>query len=392
MTEHVSILAMGGSVATAALVEQVRADGHRGRILVVDRDPDMPYDRPALSKEFLAADTVRPEAPWWSDDCERIVGTGEKFDAFARVATIRQEDGSQLKVAADQVVIATGSQPIRLSGQPTGVFGLRTAADARSIRHYGTPGWRVVVLGAGTVGTELASSLIAAGAEVTLIDLAGRPLDRFFNGHLGDEAACWIRDGGVDLRLSTRVNGIRACGSRWLVETDSGLLSGDAVVTALGTRPETKWLEGSGLAIDDGVLCDIDGRSLTDAGARAVGVHAIGDVANWATEDGGRRRREDWTSAQRQGRHVARRLLDLEPLVPAHVERDYFWSEQFGRRIQVLGSPPRDGVLVRQVEDLQRKEAFYTVECDGATVAWISVNRPRDLALAMISQSVVVAS
>jgi 3-phenylpropionate/trans-cinnamate dioxygenase ferredoxin reductase subunit len=391
VTERVSVLVIGASVATGALITQLRADGHAGRILVVDRDPDMPYDRPPLSKEFLADDIARPKAAWWCDKCELVVGTAEGFDSAARVATIRQADGSFLRIAADHVVIATGSQPLLLPGQPDGVAVLRTAADARRLRRYATPGRRAIVLGAGTIGTELASSLTAAGADVALVDLAQRPLDRFLGGHLGDETTAWICDGGVDLHLGTRVAGIRSFGSGWEVETESGKLSGDIVVSAVGTRPATGWLEASGLALDGGVLCDADGKVLSQSGPAAAGVHAIGDAAIWASEDGGRRRREDWTSAQRQGRHVARRLLGLQPLVPFDAEHDYFWSNQFGRRIQVLGAPERDGVLVQQIEDTERKAAFYTVEHRGDTVAWISVNRPREFALAM-RQSLLSAS
>jgi len=120
-------------------------------------------------------------------------------------------------------------------------------------------------------------------------------------------------------------------------------------------------------------------------------VYAIGDVASWTTRDGERRRREDWTSAQRQGRQVARRLLGLAPLPVVGGDLDYFWSEQFGRRIQVLGTPARDGRLVQQSADPDRESAFYTVERDGRTVAWISVNAPREFALA-IRQSALAAS
>lgn len=391
MTEHASILAVGASVATGALVSQLRSDGFEGRILVVDRDPDMPYDRPPLSKEFLAARTARPDAPWWSEGCDRVVGTVEALNAGAGVATIRRADGAFLEVTADYVVVATGSEPVRLPGQPKGVAVLRTAADARALRESARAGQRVVILGAGTVGTELASSLSLAGAALTLVDLADRPLDRFLGGHLGDEAAAWIRDGGVDLRLRTPVTAIRHAGDAWEVETGTDSIPADLVVSAVGTRPAMSWLDHSGLALGDGVLCDADGRALGPDGQVTKRVYAIGDVASWATAEGERRRREDWTSAQRQGRYVARRLLGLDPLVTLDAERDYFWSNQFGRRLQVLGTPLREGTLVQQVDDPDRKAAFFTVEKNGEIVAWISINRPREFALAM-RQSVVAAS
>lgn len=391
MIERASVLAVGASVATAALVSQLRAEGCDGRILVVDGDPDMPYDRPPLSKDFLTAAGDRPEAPWWDAECDHQVGMVEALHAGARVATVRRRDGSLIEVAADHIVVATGSEPVRLPGQPAGVASLRTAADARALRESARAGRAVVVLGAGTVGTELASSLVATGAEVTLVDLADRPLDRFLGGHLGEEAAAWIRRGGVRLLLGTHVAGIRRTGARWEVETGGETLGADLVVSAVGTRPAISWLDGSGLALGNGVLCDHDGQAMTPAGTVAVGVYAIGDVASWSTRAGGRRRREDWTSAQRQGRHVARRLLGLEPLPVAGGDLDYFWSDQFGRRIQVLGTPVRDGALVQQSTDPDRESAFYTVEHAGRTAAWISVNAPREFALA-IRQSALAAS
>lgn len=367
---------------------QLRADGHTGRILVVDRDPDAPYDRPPLSKDFLFAEAERPEAPWWCDDCELVTGEVTSLDPFSRTATVCRPDGSVSEVLADEIVIATGSAPVRIPGQPDGVAELRTAADARFLRAHAAGKRRVIVLGAGTVGTELASSLTTAGTNVTLVDVAQRPLQRFFGGHLGDEATGWIRQGGVDLRLSTSVTAIRRYGGRWVVETDSACLDADLVVSAIGTRPVTNWLAGSGIAVGDGVFCDADGRVQALDGALVPAVYAVGDVASWVGPEGARRRREDWTSAQRQGRHVARKLLGSESSRIHDLQHDYFWSNQFGRRIQVLGTPVPEGRLAQQVDDPERRAAFYTVEGRDGTLAWISVNRPREFALAMRESTV----
>ena len=146
-------------------------------------------------------------------------------------------------------------------------------------------------------------------------------------------------------------------------------------------RPSA-WLKDSGLDLVDGVQCDEGGTAFATTGELLRGVHAIGDVAAWRTGEGRWRRREDWTSAQRQGRHVARRLLDLPPL-QALDEPDYFWTHQFGRRIQVLGTPRRDAQLVTRSEVPERRAAFHVLEVEGQPVAWISVNSPREFALAM---------
>jgi 3-phenylpropionate/trans-cinnamate dioxygenase ferredoxin reductase subunit len=240
----------------------------------------------------------------------------------------------------------------------------------------------VIILGAGTIGTELASSLVGAGCAVTLLDQADRPLDRFLAGHLGDAASQWIRQADVDLRLRTKVEGISRKRDSWTVAADSGPIEADLVVSALGARPVIGWLAGSGLDLLNGVRCNSHGTALDEAGRPVANVHAIGDVAAWARAKGGWRRFEDWTTAQRQGRHLARCLTGQCPVAPVDHEPAYFWTHQFGRRIQVLGTPERDARLVQNIDDPDREAAFYTLDGDRGPVAWIAVNSPREFALA----------
>ncbi|HET6500307.1 MAG TPA: FAD-dependent oxidoreductase [Amycolatopsis sp.] len=383
MTASGRLVIVGASVASGALIGQLRADGFAGRVLVVDRDPDAPYDRPPLSKEFLSGTAVRPEAPWWDDRCELIRGRATALDVASSTVRVELAEGTTCDLGADHIVIASGSVPVRLPGEPAGVAHLRTAADARRIRESVSPGRRVIILGAGTIGTELASSLVDAGCAATIVDLADRPLDRFLGGHLGDASADWIRRAGVDLRLGTRVEDIAREGGSWLASTSSGPVSGDLVVSAIGTRPATEWLAGSGLDVADGVRCDSDGTAVDTSGRPVPTVHAIGDVSAWNTVDNERQSFQDWTTARRQGRHLARHLLGLHPAQPAGHEPHYFWSHQFGRRIQVLGIPHRDAILVQHVDEPARRAAFYRLERDSETVAWIAVNTPREFAKAM---------
>lgn len=183
--------------------------------------------------------------------------------------------------------------------------------------------------------------------------------------------------------LQTRVESVDRHETGWTVITDAhGAIEADFVISAVGTRPTVGWLKDSGLDLVDGVQCDEDGTALATTGELLPGILAIGDVAAWRTGEGCWRRREDWTSAQRQGRHVARRLANLPPL-QALDEPDYFWTHQFGRRIQVLGTPRRDAQLVTRSEVPERRAAFHVLEVEGQPVAWISVNSPRDFALAM---------
>ncbi|NIY62295.1 pyridine nucleotide-disulfide oxidoreductase [Streptomyces malaysiensis] len=160
---------------------------------------------------------------------------------------------------------------------------------------------------------------------------------------------------------------------------------GGASTQALGSPQQdcVSWLRGSGLDVADGIRCDRDGTAFDTAGEPVAHIHAIGDVAAWTDQDGVPRRHEDWTTAQRQGRHVARALLGMDPIQPPDRERDYFWTHQFGRRIRILGTPVADGKLITQMTNPEKKASFHTVERYGETVAWISVNAPREFALTM---------
>jgi 3-phenylpropionate/trans-cinnamate dioxygenase ferredoxin reductase component len=375
------VVVVGASVAAGALVAQLRNEGFLGHITVVDADPDAPYDRPPLSKQFLTDCADRPDAPWWDERCELVRGRATALNVATSTIDVLARNGRSRKMAADDIVIATGSRPVCLPDQPDGVAHLRTAKESRAIRRFAAPGWSVVVLGAGTIGTELASSLVAAGCSVTVIDLADRPLDRFLGGHLGEEAAAWIRDAGVTLKLGIRVTDIWRSNRRWIVSTETGSVSGDLVVSAIGTRPATEWLAGSGLDASEGVRCDANGTALDTSGRPVPHVHAIGDVSAWDDGVAGSRRHEDWTTAQRQGRRLAHHLLGSTS--PQPDDLDYFWSHQFGRRIQVLGRPERDAVLVQHLDAPASKESFYSLERGSETVAWIAINSPKQFATAL---------
>jgi 3-phenylpropionate/trans-cinnamate dioxygenase ferredoxin reductase subunit len=379
------ILVVGGSVSTGAFVTQLRSGGYTDEVVVVDPDPDAPYDRPPLSKEFLSSDAARPEAPWWDDSCEIVRGRATSLNRDDRAVSVNLDEGGTRTLRADDIVIATGSAPVRLPGLPSEIATLRTAADGRRIRDCIGPGRHVTILGAGTIGTELASAVVGAGGAATLIDLADRPLDRFLAGHLAAETTAWIKDAEVELQLESRVEDLVRTDDRWLVSTTTSQHTTDLVVSAVGARPVTNWLDDSGVDARDGVRCDHNGTALDLEGSPIPHLHAMGDASAWLTEIGSFRRREDWTSAQRQGRHLASHLLGLSPTQPAdrERERDYFWSHQFGRRIQVLGRPERDATLVQHVDAPARNAAFYTVERDSEVIAWISVNSPREFAVAM---------
>ncbi|WFR73444.1 FAD-dependent oxidoreductase [Prescottella defluvii] len=378
-----AVVVVGASVAGASFVAEARALGHRGPIVVIDADPDAPYDRPPLSKGFLTSDDQRPAAPWWNEDCRLVNGRALGLDTEAGRVQVKMADGSVQGISGGRFVIATGSTPVRLPDEPESVLRLRTADDARRLRTSVRPGVSATIIGAGTVGTELASSLTNAGCRVSVVDKADHPLERLLGGHLGAETTQWLTGAGVDVHLGRSIDGIAGDGGGWRVQLDDDvLLRSDLLISAVGTRPRTAWLENSGLHISNGIKCDGDGRALGSDGDPIGSVYAVGDVAAWQDGNGIHRRREDWTSAQRQGRHVAKQLFGDAP-PPADRELPYLWTHQFGRRIQILGTPDRDARLVQHVDVPERRAAFYSMESDGRPTAWVAVNTPREFARAM---------
>lgn len=163
MNPRVEVLVVGASVAAGAFVSQLRDDGFAGSVLVVDEDPDAPYDRPPLSKDFLGSGSMKPEAPWWTGGGDVLRGRAVHLDARDHALTVLVSGGDTERITAEHIVLATGATPVRLPGLPPGVNHLRTAADARELRQRLENDSHVVVLGAGTIGTEVASAVVEAG-------------------------------------------------------------------------------------------------------------------------------------------------------------------------------------------------------------------------------------
>jgi 3-phenylpropionate/trans-cinnamate dioxygenase ferredoxin reductase subunit len=172
----------------------------------------MRENRPPLSKDFLTSTGRAPSAPWWDEEWEPMHGAANALDISQPCVTVSRNDGGIQRIHAEHVVIATGAAPLRLPSIHRDVLQLRTAAEARTVRDQLRPGVRIAILGAGAIGTELASSAASVGAQVTLIDPAAQPLQRFLGGHLGDEAAVWIREGGVGLLLNTTAEAVEKTG------------------------------------------------------------------------------------------------------------------------------------------------------------------------------------
>lgn len=333
-----SIVVVGGSLAGLRGAEALRRLGFEGRLSLVGAEPHRPYDRPPLSKDFLEgkreADDIALTKPESWDGLELDLHLGRRAIALAtgdRQVTL--DDDTTL--GFDGCLIATGASPRSLPGTPDlpGIHVLRTLDDAVAIRSAldGSP--RVAVVGAGFIGAEVAATCRGRGLEVTMIEALPTPLANALPQAIGDVCAAVHRDAGVDVVCDARVEGFEGGERVSGVKLEGGrVVPADLVVVGIGVAPETAWLEGSGLGLDNGVVCD-------ETCLAAPGITAAGDVARWPSPRFGRSLRvEHWTNAVEMGEAAAERLLvgegEAKPFDPV----PYVWSDQYDRKIMSAGS------------------------------------------------------
>jgi NADPH-dependent 2,4-dienoyl-CoA reductase/sulfur reductase-like enzyme len=334
-----TVAVVGASLAGLRATETLRRDGFDGRLVLIGAELTLPYDRPPLSKQFLAGevgpDEIALRRTSYEDlDLELILGTrAVSLDLGSKRVEL---DGGQ-EVAFDGLVLATGSAPRVLPGTPDldGLFVLRTLEDALAIRERLDARPRVVVVGAGFIGSEVAATCRLRGLDVTVLEALPAPLVRGLGPVLGMVCGELHRDHGVDLRLGVGVAGFEGTTSVERVRLDDGTaVDADLVVVGVGVAPVTDWLEGSGLEIDNGVVCD-------STLLAAPGVVCAGDITRWPNPlfGGEVMRLEHWTNASEQGVAAARRLLygdgaAPEPFAPV----PFVWSDQYDRKIQSAGA------------------------------------------------------
>jgi 3-phenylpropionate/trans-cinnamate dioxygenase ferredoxin reductase subunit len=365
-----SVVVVGGGLAATRTVEELRELGAESRITVVAQEAVPPYDRPPLSKEVLRGERepVPLRSEWESLDVDlRLDSKGVALRPDDHVVLL--DDGTELPY--DAAVLATGAEPRLLPGVTgQGVHVLRTASDAHSLSEDVRRASRLVVVGGGFIGCEAAASARAMGAEVTLIEVLAAPLSRVLGLQVGAEVARLHEEQGVRVVAGTSVLEARGEGDeRELLLSDTTTVGAPVVLVGLGVAPDVDWLEGSGVAVDDGVVCDATGRT------SVPGVWAAGDMARWWHPlYGDHVRLEHWTSAADQGATVAK---DLAGQPSPLAEVPYFWSDQYRTKFQMLGRPqPDDDVtLLRVGPDGSRLLAVYGR--DGRVTAVLGASAPK---------------
>ncbi|TXK42350.1 NAD(P)/FAD-dependent oxidoreductase [Nonomuraea sp. C10] len=352
-----SVLVAGAGQTAAVAARTLRRLGFDGRVTLVGAEPEPPYQRPPLSKEYLAGEVDRAgldllTARWCAaNEVELLLGTAVTAVRGADRA-VELADGST--AAADALLIATGGRPRALPGVAGDrVRYLRTVADADRLRADLRPGARVVVVGAGFIGSEVASTARARGAAVTVIERLDHPLGQVLGEETGDVCAALLRAGGVTLRTGESVVEYAETPDVAVVRTSAGrIVEGDVVVVGVGMVPNVEPLAGSGIDLDDGVLTDEYCRT------NVPGVYAAGDVARAFHPLAGRPVRvEHFDNASGQGAAAAWNILGRDvPYTTPH----WFWSEQFGRDLQYAGHAEGwDELVVRGSAEELDFVAFY---------------------------------
>jgi 3-phenylpropionate/trans-cinnamate dioxygenase ferredoxin reductase subunit len=389
MTAQTFVMVGAGQTAAVA-ARTLRRRGFDGRIVLIGDEPYGPYQRPPLSKEFLAGTDnldslqILPEVWLANNDVEILTGTRVlRVDPGTRTVEL---DGCA-PVLADAVLFATGGSPRTLpvpGPRPDLVHYLRTVDDAQRLQRSLTPGRRVALIGAGFIGLEIAATVRALGVDVMLLEAADVPLAGVVGAQLGSVCASLHRGNGVDIRTGTAVRGLRTTDAGVVIDlADAASLEVDAVVVGIGIIPNVAVAEASGLHVDDGIMVDAQGCT------SIPNVYAAGDVARRYSQRAGRHVRvEHFDNANKQGAAVANTMLGRDAVSD---EANWFWSDQYGHNIQFLGAATSE-LAVRGNADELDFTAFYL---DGDVVCGaFTIDRGEDVTAAreLLGRNVDIAA
>jgi NADPH-dependent 2,4-dienoyl-CoA reductase/sulfur reductase-like enzyme/nitrite reductase/ring-hydroxylating ferredoxin subunit len=366
------VVIIGAGAAGNAVAETLRREGYGGRIVLIGPEPDLPYDRPNLSKDYLAGNAPEEWIPLHPKDFYderrielRLGSAVTAIDPQGKTVTLA--DGST--VAWGALVLATGAEPIRLpipGFDLPHVHVLRSLADSRAIIDKAKSAKRAVVLGASFIGLEAAAALRHRGIEVTVAAPEDRPLGKVLGPDLGDFVRKLHEEKGVVFKLGTKPAEITADA----VRLDNGeSVPADLVVAGIGVRPRVALAEGAGLMVDNGVLVDEHLR------ASVPGIWAVGDIARWPDPHSGERIRvEHWVVAERQGQAAALNILGHDQPFDAV---PFFWSQHYDVSINYVGHAVKwDSADV--TGSLADRDATVTFRSGGRIAAVATVFRDKE--------------
>ena len=371
------IVIVGAGLGGVRLAENLRNGGHTGPIVLLGRETHPPYDRPPLSKTVVTGDDERvdlkPQDYYAEADIDLRTGTRLVSIAPGSHTIAVESDGSSETLSYGTLVLVTGLSARTFPGTDgvAGVHVIRTIEDALALRGEAAGARAAAVIGAGFIGCEVASSLRKLDVPVTLVEPAPAPLAAAVGERIGAMITRLHTEADVDLRTGIGVEAVEAVDGRvtGLRLSDGTAVPADLVVVGIGGYPELDYLEGSGIEVaapaeGGGIACDAVGRT------SASDVFALGDVANWAEPGGGRRRAEHWNHTVDQAAVVAAQIVGHDL---AQESVPYFWSDQFGLKIQMLGSPRPDDEVHVVDDDGRRFLAYYSR--DGVLTGVVGAGR-----------------
>lgn len=377
MSSMARAVVVGASVGGVRTAQALRSEGYAGEILLLDQDPEMPYDKPPLSKGLLSGRTELESTRLLTAEKAAELGVELRLGvAVTKVDSIERRvelaDGSH--VAYDHLVIATGAAANRGPwGEREGIHVIRTLADTVALRAELDLGGPVVVIGSGFVGAEAAATARDLGHEVHLVDPVATPMSRGFEAEVGRRFTELHEGHGVNCHFGVGVGEIEGTRGDLTVHlTDGTTLAASVVIVGIGATPSTAWLDDSGLKVDNGVITD---EFLRAQGA--VGIYAIGDVSRWFDISAGEHVRvEHWTNAVDQAVCVAHNIVAPDDL-RSYACVEYVWTDQYDWKIQVVGH--HEDAAVREEIAGGRGFAVLYGDADGGLLGAAVVNWPKAL-------------
>ena len=377
MSAHSAVVIVGSGQAGGRAAEGLRQGGHTGRITLIGAEVHAPYERPSLSKEFLATAAaerlawVRPST-WYADAGITVLSGVQAVGIDTARAVVELDQGAPVEY--ETLILTTGARPRPLpvpgANHPR-VSYLRTIDDSRRLQQQLLPGARVVVVGAGFIGMEVTATAVARGCTVTVLELTELPMARVLPAQLGAFYAAFHGGQGVDLRMSTGVRGIDDYRGRPVIHTDSGqTILADVVVVGIGVIPNVELAQSAGLQIDDGIVVDEYGRTGDSR------IYAAGDVtSHYNPLMDCRVRLESWQNAQNQAIAVARNVLGADR---PYAEVPWLWSDQYGLNLQIAGLPRSGDEIVRRSVPNGEPGLYFHLR-EGRLVAVLGVDSARDV-------------